>query len=53
MWKHMSDASKRKAKQKLAIEKTKFDDARQFRGIFSIELDDEEFKHTMETLVES
>ena len=43
----MSDAAKRKAKQKWAIEKPKVDNARQLRGIFFIEPDDEEFKHTM------
>ena len=32
MWKHMSDASKRKAKQKWSIEKPKLDNARQLRG---------------------
>ena len=47
MWKHMSDASKRKAKQKWAIEKPKLDSARQLRGIFFIEPDDEEFQQTM------
>ena len=29
MWKHMSDAAKKKAKQKRAIEKPKLDNARQ------------------------
>ena len=43
MWKHMSDASKRKAKQKWIIEKPKLDNARQLRGIFFIAPDDEEF----------
>ena len=47
MWKHMSDASKRKAKQKWAVEKPKLDNARQLRCIFFIEPDDEEFKQTM------
>ena len=47
MWKHMSDAAKSKAKQKWAIEKPKFDNARQLRGIFFTEPDDEELKHTM------
>ena len=47
MWKHMSGASKRKAKQKWIIEKPKLDNARQLRGIFLIEPDDEEFKHTV------
>ena len=39
--------SKRKAKQKWAIQKPKLDNARPLRGIFFIEPDDEEFKHTM------
>ena len=43
----MSDASKRKEKQKWASEKPKLDNARHLRGIFFIEPDDEEFKHTM------
>ena len=47
MWKHMSDASKRKEKQKWAIEKPKLDDARRIRGIFFIEPDAEEFKRTV------
>ena len=54
MWKHMSDASKRKAKEKWAIEKPQLDNARRLRGIFFIEPEDEEFRHTMKkTLVES
>ena len=47
MWKRMSDAAKSKAKQKWAIEKPKLDNARRLRGIFFIEPEDEEFKHTM------
>ena len=47
MWKHMSDASKRKAKQKWIIEKPNLDNARKLRGVFFIEPDDEEFKRTM------
>ena len=42
-WKHMSHASKRKAKQKWATETPKLDNARQLRGIFFVEPDDEEF----------
>ena len=34
MWKHMSDASKRKEKQKWSIEKPKLDNARKSRGFF-------------------
>ena len=52
MWKHMSDASKRKAKQKWIIEKPMLDNARQLRGIFFIEPDDEEFKRTMKNWLE-
>ena len=44
MWKHMSDAAKKKAKQKWAIEKPKLDNARQLRGKNFIKPDDEEFK---------
>ena len=43
----MSDAAKKKAKQRWAIEKPKLDNARQLRGIFFIEPNDEEFKLTM------
>ena len=34
MWEHMSDAPKKKEKQRWAIEKPKLDIARQSRGIF-------------------
>ena len=34
MWTHMSDAAKKRAKQRWAIEKPKLDNARQLRGIF-------------------
>ena len=47
MWKHMYDAAKKKAKQRWAIEKPKFDSARQLRGMFVIQSNDEEFKLTM------
>ena len=47
MWTHMSDAAKKKAKQRWAIEKPKLDNARQLRGIFFIEPNDGEFKLTM------
>ena len=43
----MSDAARSKAKQKWAIEKPKLENARQVRGIFFIEPEDEESKHTM------
>ena len=38
------------AKQKWAIEKPKLDNARKLRGIFFIEPNDEEFKHTMKNV---
>ena len=47
MWKHMSDASKRKANQKWPIEKPKLDNARKLRGIFFMEPEDEDFKNIM------
>ena len=47
MWKHMSDAAKKKAKQRWAVEKPKLENARQFRGIFFIEPKDEENKLTV------
>ena len=40
----MSDTSKRKEKQKCAIERPKLENARGLRGIFFIDPDDEEFK---------
>ena len=40
----MSDAAKIKAKHKCAFEKRKIDIARQLRGTYFIEPDDEEFK---------
>ena len=43
----MSDASKRKEKQKLTIEKPKLDHARSLRGIYFIAPKDEEFKDIM------
>ena len=45
--KHMSDATKMKAKQRWTIGKPKLDNARQWKGIFFIEPNDEEFKLTM------
>ena len=47
MWKFTSDASTKKAKQRWAIEKPNLDSARQLRGIFFIESNDEEFMPTM------
>ena len=47
MWTHISDAAKKKAKQRWAIEKPKLDNAGQLRGIFFIEPNDEEFKLTI------
>ena len=43
----VSDVAKNKVKQRWAIEKPKLDNARQLRGIFFIEPNDEEFKLTM------
>ena len=40
-------SSEKKAKQKCAIQKPKFDSAIQLRGIFLIERNDEEFKVTI------
>ena len=45
----MSDAAKKKAKQRRAIEKLKLDNARQLRGIFFIEPEDAEFKPLVES----
>ena len=47
IWKHMSDAAKRKEEQKWAIEKPKLDNARSSRGINFIDPDDEEFRRMM------
>ena len=47
MARKMCDAAKSKAKLKWSIEKPKLDNARQLRGIFFIEPNDEEFKHFM------
>ena len=46
-WTHMSDAAKKKAKQRSAIEKPKLDNAKQLRGILFIEPNKEEFKLTI------
>ena len=48
MQKHLSDASKRKEKQKWAIEKPKLENARRSPGIYFIDPKDEEFKDIME-----
>ena len=47
IWKDMSEATKRKEKQKWAIEKPKLDDARRLRGIYFIDPTDAEFKETI------
>ena len=47
IWNDMSDASKPKEKQKWAIEKPNLDNARRLRGVYFIDLDDEEFKDIM------
>ena len=46
MWTFMTDAPKNEAKRTWAIEKPKLENARQLRGIFFIEPNDEEFKLT-------
>ena len=46
-WTHMSDAAIKRAKRRWAIEEPKLDNARQLRGIFLIEQNDEEFKLTI------
>ena len=47
MWKLMSHAAKKKAKQRWTTERPKLDNARQLKGIFFIEPNDEEFKLTL------
>ena len=47
IWKDMLDASKRKEKQKCAIEKPKLDKAGKLRGIYFIDPDDDEFMDIM------
>ena len=47
MWKHMSEASKRKETQKWTIGKPKLDNARRLRGIHLTDPDDEGFKLIM------
>ena len=44
IWKDMSEASKRREKQKWAIEKPKLDNARKLSGFYFIDPTDEEFK---------
>ena len=44
IWKDVSDASKRKEKQKWSIEKPKLDNVRRLRGISFIDPDCKEFK---------
>ena len=43
----MSDASKRKEKQKWVIEKLKHDNVKKLGGIYFFDADDEEFKNIM------
>ena len=47
IWKNMSDAAQRREKQKWAIEKRKFDNARKLRGIHFIDPTDAEFQETV------
>ena len=51
--KYMSEASKRREKQKWAVEKPKFDNARTLRGIYFIDPADEEFKEIWKMCVEN
>ena len=50
IWKHVSDAAKRKEEQKWAIEKPKVDNVRSLRGIYFIDPEDEEFKRIMKNV---
>ena len=50
IWKDMLEASKRREKQKRAIEKPKRDTARKLRGIYFIDPADEEFKDIMKNV---
>ena len=45
IWKHMSDASTRKKRQKWNVEKPKLDNARKLRGIYFIDPEDKEIKN--------
>ena len=47
IWKHMSDAAKRKEKQKWAIEKPKLENARKLHVIFFMEPEDEKVERIM------
>ena len=47
IWKGMSEASKRKEKQKWAVEKPRLDNARKLCGIYFIDPSDEEFEDIM------
>ena len=47
IWKHMSETSKRREKQKWAIEKPMLDNARKLRGIYFIDPADAELKETI------
>ena len=51
MWKHLSDASKRKEKHKWAIEKPRLENARGLRHIFFIDPDGEEFKRKVQKML--
>ena len=48
IWSRMSKACQREEQQQWAIEKPKLDNARKLRGICFIDLDDGEFKETIE-----
>ena len=53
MWKDISDASKRKEKQKWAVQKPKLDNARKLLGIYFIDPADDEVKEILKMRVES
>ena len=46
----MSEVSKRKEKQKWAMRKPKLNNATKLRGVYFIDLDDEEFKLTIKAV---
>ena len=48
IWRDMSEAAKRKEKQKWAVEKPKLDNAGRLRGIYFIDPADADFKETVE-----
>ena len=47
LWTKLGRNAKLREKHKWAIEKPKLDNARRLRGIYSIDLEDKEFKETI------